>query len=365
MHSTDAKMDNATLVPKPHEVSEGHIPNNTCNTKSHTTPEPNISTPITQKDASTSSINRMTTEDIINASLRKSTSKKYLVYQNKWNKYCSQYNIRCEHPTVNEFLSFFTALFNEEASYSVLMSAKSAVLHMLDIKCQHISQHRSVKKFFKGVFNLRPPLPKISFVWDVQIIFDHFISLGDNKKLSDKHMSQKLLILLLLLGGQRINSIFHFTIDRMVISTNSVTFSPGHVLKHSRQGKKLDTFEYRAFTDPKLCVLECLKEYIERREQKVPESEKKLFITNKKPYHATSENTLRRWVKQVFQDVHLIDFTPHSCRSASTSKASNMNFDIIDILKKGCWSNAKTFYKYYKKEITEYKEVDFNRIIEQ
>ena len=147
--------------------------------------------------------------------------------------------------------------------------------------------------------------------------------------------------------------------------------STGHVSKHSRQGKKLDTFEYSAFTDSKLCVLECLTEYIQRRKQKVPDTEKKLFITNKKPYHATSENTLRRWIKQVFQDVHLIDvqdvqdvhlidITPHSCRSASTTKASNMKFDMIDILKKGCWSNAKTFYKHYM-----YKEVDFNRIIEQ
>ena len=124
------------------------------------------------------------------------------------------------------------------------MSANSAVAHVLKMKYQHICQHPSVIKHFKGSFNLRPPLPKISFVWDVQIMFEYFRSLGDNRQISDKHLSQKLLILLLLLGGQRLNSVFHFTIDRMIISSTSVTLSPEHVLKHSKPGRKLDFFGY-------------------------------------------------------------------------------------------------------------------------
>ena len=58
---------------------------------------------------------------------------------------------------------------------------------------QHLNHHWSVEKFFKGVFNLRPPLPKLSFVWDVQIMLKHFMQLGDNMQLSDKHLSQKTL----------------------------------------------------------------------------------------------------------------------------------------------------------------------------
>ena len=108
-------------------------------------------------------------------------------------------------------------------------------------------------------------MPKLSFVWDVQIMFEYFRNLGDNSQISDKHLSQKLLILLLLLGGQRLSSVFHFTIDRMIISSTSVTFSQEHVLNHSKPGRKLDIFKYRAYSDPNLCVLECLKEYINRR----------------------------------------------------------------------------------------------------
>ena len=88
---------------------------------------------------------------------------------------------------------------------------------VLDMEYQHFTHHWSAEKFFKGVYNLRPLLPKRSFVWDVEIMFDHFMQLGDNVKLLDKHLSQKPFILLLLLEGQRLNSIFHFTIDRMIV----------------------------------------------------------------------------------------------------------------------------------------------------
>ena len=104
---------------------------------------------------------------------------------------------------------------------------------------------------------MRPPLPKLSFVWDMQIMFEYFRSLGDNRKITDKHLSQKLLTLLLLLEGQGLNSEFHFTIDRMIISSTIVTFPPEHVLKGSKQGCKLDVFEYQAYSDPKLCFRMC------------------------------------------------------------------------------------------------------------
>ena len=99
-------------------------------------------------------------------------------------------NIAYDNPTVEQFLRFFTELFNQRVSHSVLISAKSAVAHVLKMKYQHISQHLSVIKYFKGSFNLRPPLPKMSFIWDVQIMFEYFRSLGDNRQISDNYLSQ-------------------------------------------------------------------------------------------------------------------------------------------------------------------------------
>ena len=47
----------------------------------------------------------------------------------------------------------------------------------------------------------------------------------------------------------------------MFLNDLSVIFIPTEVLKHSRKGKPLDKFEYRAYVDKTLCVIACLKEY--------------------------------------------------------------------------------------------------------
>ena len=102
------------------------------------------------------------------------TSQKYLSYQTRWKEYWAEKNIICDSLTVEQFLNFFTELLNQRVSHSVLISTKSAVALILRMKYQHIPQHRSVMKSFAGPFNLRPPLPKLSFVWDVQIMSEYF-----------------------------------------------------------------------------------------------------------------------------------------------------------------------------------------------
>ena len=127
----------------------------------------------------------------------------------------------------------------------------------------------------------------------------------------------------------------------------------------------MDVFEYRAYSDPKLCVLESVKEHINRRNDRVDKEQKKLVITYGKPYRTASIDTRRRWIKETFAETNLIvNFTPHSCRYASTTKAFTTNLDILDILRKACWISAKTFLQHYKEETVNYKGVDFNKIIE-
>ena len=51
-----------------------------------------------------------------------------------------------------------------------------------------------------GLFNLRTPKPKLSFLWNADILFKCFEQEGDNNSLPDKLLTQILLILLLLLS---------------------------------------------------------------------------------------------------------------------------------------------------------------------
>ena len=160
-------MVHTTLVPQLLEKSDEKYDYHTISRKFVTIPWFTKSSPTTPKASPTSTPNWWTTQDIINESLCKSKCKKYLYYQERWKEYCAEKNIVYDSPAVEQFLTFLTELLYQGVSDSVLISAKSAVAHVLKMKYQHISQQPSVIKYLKGWFNLRTPLRNISFVWDV------------------------------------------------------------------------------------------------------------------------------------------------------------------------------------------------------
>ena len=153
-------MAHTRLVPQPHEKSDEKHDYHTISKKFGTIPGSTKSSPTTPKATPTSTPDRLTTQDIINGSLLKVTCQKYLYYQTRWKEYCVEKNRVYDSPTVDQFLSLSIVLFNLGVSHSVLISAKSAVAHVLKMEYQHISQHASVIKYFKGSFNLRPHCQK-------------------------------------------------------------------------------------------------------------------------------------------------------------------------------------------------------------
>ena len=165
------------------------------------------------------------------------------------------------------------------------------------------------------------------------ILFRYLEQQGVNNSLSDKLLTQKLLILLPLLGTDRISTAKLFSESNMVLNDLSVTFVPTEVLKHSRKGKPLDKFEYRSFTDKKLYIISCLRGYLTRRDKHVDLNTDQLIITLKKPLKGAPIDTIRRWIKHIFALINIVDFSPYSCREASSSKAKNMEVNIDDILK--------------------------------
>ena len=204
-------------------------------------------------------------------------------------------NISRIQPKISELLDYFTQMYNSGASYSVLNSSKSVLSQTVLLPLySSILEHPQITKYFKGVYNLRPPTQKITFAWDVKILFDYFNPKGENDQLSDKSLTQKLLILFLLLRGQRMNTVYFFTVDRMKVTDIGVTFSPNHVLKHSKPGKKLDSFHYRAYHNKRFCVVDCLKEYLKCRSTKVQTDTKALFIRYGKLFREAAIDSMRR-----------------------------------------------------------------------
>jgi len=226
------------------------------------------------------------TARILEASLRVSTRTKYKYAWNGFTKHCIESNVHYNNASIDFILDYFSKLYNEGKSFSVVNNAKLAISHYLRFPpYRYLSEHPKVNKYFIGLHNLRPPIPKMTFVWDVSIVFRYFLTLKDNKELSQKEISQKLCLLLLLIGAQRVNTIFNFKVTRLIISEHQATFTLDTVLKHSKIGRKLDTITYRAYPDNKrLCVIDCLNEYLKMRDKLVDKDVTKLLITYGKPY---------------------------------------------------------------------------------
>ena len=73
---------------------------------------------------------------------------------------------------------------------------------------------------------------------------------------------------------------------------------------------------------------------------------------------------MRRWIKDIFIVNNIVNFSPHSCWAASSSKAKQIHVNIDEIISRSCWKNRKNVFKFYDKEITKYatEDIDFNRI---
>ena len=73
---------------------------------------------------------------------------------------------------------------------------------------------------------------------------------------------------------------------------------------------------------------------------------------------------MRRRIKDIFIENKIVNFSPHICRAASSSKVKCIDVNIDEIIKKGCWKNRKNFFIYYDKKITEYAldDIDFNKV---
>ena len=69
-----------------------------------------------------------------------------------------------------------------------------------------------IKRFIKGIFNLR-----YAEIWDVSIVFRFIDEWGHNEHLSLKQLTIKTATILLLLSGERINTLSSFDIKNMII----------------------------------------------------------------------------------------------------------------------------------------------------
>ena len=68
-----------------------------------------------------------------------------------------------------------------------------------------MSDNKLIRRFFKGVFHLRPPRPRYDTTWDVEVVFTHLESWWPLESIPLSRLTKKLVTLLALVA-QRVQS---------------------------------------------------------------------------------------------------------------------------------------------------------------
>ena len=261
-----------------------------------------------------------TAASVICSSWRSGTSRQYASYIARWKRYASKRGIHPVSPPVSQGVNFLAMLFRAGLSYSAICVARSALSSYFECTdCQQFGDHKRVRQFMKGDFEKRLAFPKYS--WDVNLVLEYIESYYPHEKLTLRELSYKLVMLLTLLSGQRLQTLHSLSLSSLKVSDSRWVFSVDVPLKQTRRGMHLAPLEFLAFPqNNKLIVVSVLKEYV-RRTKDVRGSETKLLLSHQKPHKHVSKDTLARWLRDVLSKagVDTQQFGAHSTRVASTS----------------------------------------------
>ncbi len=206
----------------------------------------------------------------------------------------------------------------------------------------------------KGVFQLRPALPRYSDIWDVNVVLTYLKTFTEAALLSIKDLTIKLNILLFLTTGQRGQTIHKIHTNHIQEIPNGYRITIKEKLKQTRPGKHLaPSVELLDFPEePALSVTLHLQEYLQRTNSYRGEHTQ-LLLSYVKPFKPVSKATLSRWIKEVLKStgIDTEKYAPHSTRAASTSKCRSKGLQMDEIMKTAGWTNAETFARFYSKPV--------------
>lgn len=286
---------------------------------------------------------------MICSSWRSSTKDTYNVYIKKWKLFAELHQCDYLNPTEVQVGNFLSVCFDKGLSYSAIKVARAAISSII---ISDFTDSRILKRIMKGIFQLRPQLQR-TVIWDVKDVLCYFKQRFPAKTMSMMKLTVKFVILLLLVMAQRQQALHLINVKNIDIKYDVIVIRFGDILKTTSPKFHQAEIRIKAYPkDKRLCPVWYMKEYL-RRTNKY-RCHNSLFLITQKPYTPASKATISNWIRKglVQAGIDMKIFSPHSTRAAATSKMNKAKVPIATILNTAGWSNAKTFGKYYKKDIT-------------
>ena len=103
--------------------------------------------------------------DIIMASWRTGTTKQYDVYLKRWEQFCQSKGIDRLDASVENDIDFLATLFTSGLGYTAINTVRSALSSVLILPNNiTFGAHPLAARFLKGVFELKPSLPRYNSI---------------------------------------------------------------------------------------------------------------------------------------------------------------------------------------------------------
>ena len=249
---------------------------------------------------------------VIISSWRSSTRKQYGTYLQKWLSFCSAEQIDQFNPSINCVVKFLNKLLQDGLGYSAINTAKSAISSAVSVVNNiSIGIHPLIKKFMNGVYNCKPTLPRQSATWDVNLVLRYLKSLYPHENLSLKQLSYKLIVLLALATGQRIQTLYFVDLKNGMLSPKFIKIRIGDLLKQTKVGQDLTELYIEEYKQDKaICVVEAFHAYVEKTKM-LRGGYSQLFIGLQKPHTPVTKSTYTR-ISFYSRNTHLLPPKPKS-----------------------------------------------------
>lgn len=254
------------------------------------------------------------------------------------------------HPTIPIVIEYLTEVFNSGCQYGTVNSYRAAISLLVG----SLAQDERLTRFFKGVYRLRPPLPKYNITWDTSKLLDYLASLYPNDTLSFEQLTLKCATLLAVVTAHRVQTLSKISVLNVIINPDQIIIKIPELIKTSKLGNHQPTLYLPYFEDRiAICPANTLISYIHR--SKEFRKSEQLFIGVRKPHNRVTSQTISRWIKTTLKDsgIDVSIFSAHSTRHAATSKAYRQGVSIDLIYKTAGWTgNSSTFARHYNRTIT-------------
>ena len=265
--------------------------------------------------------------------------------------FCRERSIDPISTSLDQPIEFLTKIFESGVGYSSVGTARSALSSVL-IMDNGISfgKHPLVRRFMKGIFNLKPALPRQFTVCDPDIVLDCLSNLEYDLTL--KNLSEKLVILLCLLFGQKDQTLKAVNIKDMLLERGKCTFFIKRPMKTTKPGFYQSLIAFSDYSsNSKICIVTTIIHYLEiTKDLQITDQ---LIISYKKPHKTVTTSTIRRWCKAILgkAGIDIEKYSSLSTRSASTSKAKIKGLSLSEINKAAGWKETSAFRRFYDKPI--------------